>query len=100
MVEYPVKYSVEYPEKLSRGILILRTLLGWIYVGVPHGVCLMLYGIACGVVLFISWWAVLFTGKFPKSLFDFLLGYFRWGARVGAYMSFMTDKYPPFTGKE
>jgi len=100
MPDYPVKYNVDYPEKLSRGILLLRTFLGWIYVGIPHGVCLGLYGIAAAVVMFIAWWAVLFTGKYPKGMFDFVLGYFRWGARVGAYMGFMTDKYPPFTSKE
>ncbi len=100
MPDFPAKLAVDYPERLSRGILLLRTFLGWIYVGIPHGVCLALYAIAASVVMFIAWWVVLFTGKYPKGMFDFVLGYFRWGVRVGAYMSFLTDKYPPFSGKE
>jgi hypothetical protein len=96
----PVKYTVDYPEKLSRGILILRTLFGSIYVGIPHGFCLFFYAIAAYVVMFIAWWAILFTGKYPKGMFDFVLGWMRWGLRVNAYMMYMTDKYPPFSGKE
>ena len=44
--------------------------------------------------------AILFTGKFPKGMFDFIIRYLRWQANVNAYMMFLTDKYPPFTGKE
>ena len=65
----------------------------------PHGIALFFYGIVVGVVLFIAFWAVLFTGKFPKGMFDFVVGYNRWNVRVNAYMSFLTDKYPPFSGK-
>ncbi len=96
----PVKFTVDYPEKLSRGILILRTLFGSIYVGIPHGFCLFFYSIAAYVVMFIAWWAILFTGKYPKGMFDFVLGLYRWGLRVNIYLSNMTDKYPPFSGKE
>ena len=96
----PVTYRVEHPEKLSRGILLLKSFLGWLYVGIPHGICLWLYGIAACVVLFISWWAILFTGRFPKGMFDFVVGYFRWGSRVAAYMYLLTDEYPPFSGEE
>ncbi|MEW6686151.1 MAG: DUF4389 domain-containing protein [Candidatus Edwardsbacteria bacterium] len=97
---HPAKFSIDYPEKLSRGILILRLLFGWLYVGIPHGVCLALYSIASSIVTFIAWWAVLFTGKYPKGMFDFNVGLYRWMMRVYAYMSFMTDAYPPFSGKE
>jgi hypothetical protein len=85
MVDSPVKFSVDYPEKLSRGMLILKTLFGIIYVGIPHGICLAVYGIAACVVIFISWWAILFTGKYPKGMFDFVVGYQRWAIRVYAY---------------
>ena len=95
---YPAQLSVEMPERLSRGILILRTLFGWIYVGIPHGICLVLYGIAAGFAIIIAWFAVLFTGKFPSGLFKFVEGYYRWNWRVTAYSFFMTDKYPPFSG--
>ncbi|MGB9772873.1 MAG: DUF4389 domain-containing protein [Bacteroidota bacterium] len=97
---HPVNVTAEYPEKLSRGILILRTLFGWLYVGIPHGVCLLGYGIAVFVVVIIAWFAVLFTGKYPKGLFDFVVGYIRWCTRVDGYLLFLTDKYPPFSNKE
>ena len=97
---HPAVLTVEYPEKLSRGLVVLKALFGWLYVGIPHGIILMLYEIAVGVVLFISFWAILFTGKFPKGMFDFVVGYYRWSWRVGAYLSFLRDEYPPFSGKE
>jgi len=100
MIDSPVKFNMEYPEKLSRGKLILKTLFGWLYVVIPHGVILALYGIAVCVVTFISWWAILFTGKFPKGMFDFIVKYMRWGLRVNAYLGYLTDKYPPFNGRE
>jgi hypothetical protein len=100
MAYSPVKFNVEYPEKLSRGKLILKTLFGVIYVGIPHGIVLGLYAVAASIVMFVAWWAILFTGKFPKGMFDFVVKYFRWALRVGAYMGFMTDVYPPFNGAE
>jgi len=96
----PAVLTVEYPEKLSRGLVVLKALFGWLYVGIPHGIILMLYEIAVGVVLFISFWAILFTGKFPKGMFDFVVGFYRWSWRVGAYLNFLRDEYPPFSGEE
>lgn len=95
----PVVVSVAYPERLSRSKLLLKTFLGWLYVGVPHGIILGLYGIAVTVASFIAWWVILFTGKYPKSLFDFEMGYWRWAMRVNAYF-FLRDEYPPFSSKE
>lgn len=101
MPDSPVKFTVDYPEKLSRGILLLKTFLGWIYVGIPHGIILWFYGIAVVIVVFISWWVILFTGRYPKSLFDFVVGYLRWSLRVQAYWGcLLTDVYPPFSGEE
>jgi hypothetical protein len=97
---YPARISVEYPESLSRGTLILKTLFGWAYVGIPHGFMLWLYGIAFGFVQFVAWWAVLFTSVYPRSFFDFNVAYFRWSCRVGAYTWLLTDVYPPFSGAE
>jgi len=96
----PVKFTIDYPEKLSRGKLLLKTFFGGLYVGIPHGFCLFFYGIWAGICLFISWWVILFTGKIPKGMFDTIVSYYRWGARVGAYMNYLTDAYPPFNGKD
>ena len=96
---HPAVLSIERPEKLSRGILILRLLFGWAYVGIPHGIILWLYGIAVFFVSIIAWFAVLFTGRYPEGMYNFVLGCFRWQWRVQAYLLFMTDKYPPFSGE-
>ncbi|HGE72426.1 TPA: DUF4389 domain-containing protein, partial [Candidatus Poribacteria bacterium] len=47
-----------------------------------------------------AWWAILFTAKYPKGMFDFVVAYIRWGLRVGAYIGYFTDVYPPFSGAE
>lgn len=96
---HPVSFSVDYPEKLSKGWVVLKVLFGAFYVGIPHGVLLALYQIAVGVVTFIAFWVILFTGKYPKGMYDFVVGYLRWGARVNAYLSLLRDEYPPFTGR-
>lgn len=87
------------PERVSRLLVLLRTLFGAIYVYIPHGICLIGRGIAAFVVAFIAWWAVLFTGKYPERWHGFVVGTFRWGMRVNFYMSYMTDEYPRFSGK-
>jgi hypothetical protein len=99
-MSYPVTYNVEYPEQLSRGMLILKVLFGWLYVGIPHGIILYFYGIAVFVALFISFFAILFTGKFPQSFFDFVVGYQRWTSNVTAYLYLWRDEYPPFSSQE
>ena len=101
MVNHPLRFSVDYPERLSRGLVLLKFLFGWLYVGIPHGIILWLYGIAVSVVVFISWWAILFTARYPKWAYDFVLGFIRWELRVKLYVSyFMTDVYPPFSTEE
>ena len=100
-MSYPVTLQVEYPEKLSRGWLLLKVFFGWLYVGIPHVIILWFYGIAVGVVIFIAFWAILFTGRFPRGMFDFVVGYMRWGIRVTAYWTnLLRDEYPPFSGSE
>lgn len=94
------EFDMQRPEKLSRGLLLLRLFFGWFYVGIPHGFILMFRGIATGFVFFIAWFIVLFAGKYPSGMHSFVTGTIRWATRVGLYLMFMTDKYPPFTGKE
>ncbi len=94
-----VRVEIDYPEKLSRGTLILRTLFGWLYFYIPHGFCLFFRLIWAGILSFLAWWAVLFTGSFPENFHSFLVGTHRWLIRFTAYAGFLTDTYPPFTGK-
>jgi len=100
MAKYAADYTVVYPEKLSRGLVILKALFGWLYVGIPHGIVLAFFGIAVSVVTFIAFWAILFTGKYPRGMYDFVVGYMRWNMRVTTYLSLLRDEYPPFTTEQ
>ena len=64
---------------------------------IPHYIVLLFLFIAAFFAVVIAWFAILFTGRFPRSLFDFLEGVGRWSNRVVAYAFLLvTDKYPPF----
>lgn len=93
------EFQLQYPEQTSRGLTIVRALFGVIYVAIPHGFALIFRQIATQVLVFLAWWAVLFTGKYPESWHRFNVGTLRWGARVNLYLSHMADTYPPFSGK-
>ena len=60
----------------------------------------MFRGIATQVLVFIGFWAILFTGECPQFIHDFNVGTMRWSTRLNLYLMFMTDQYPPFSGKE
>jgi hypothetical protein len=93
--EYPVRFEVDYDENLSRWMIFVK----WLLV-IPHLIVLVFLFIAAYVVVFIAFFAILFTGKFPRGMFDFVVGVFRWTIRVNAYAQWlMTDRYPPFSLK-
>ena len=96
---YPLALEVERPERLSRGLAVLKLLLGWLYAGVPHGVALIVYGVVVAVTTFLSWFAILFTGRYPRPFFNLAVGILRWSARLNAYLYLMRDEYPPFHGR-
>lgn len=91
---------IPYPEKVSRGLVLLRLFFGIFYVYLPHMFILYFRAIFVGVLIFLAWWVVLFTGKYPDYMFDWVTGQIRWQLRVALYMMYMTDTYPPFTGDE
>jgi hypothetical protein len=66
---------------------------------IPHGICLLFRFIGLYFVVLIAWWAILIVGKYPKVIHNYVVGTFRWIMRLNIYMKFMTDKYPPFSGK-
>ena len=71
-------------------------LVKW-FLAIPHLFLLFFMGIAAAFCVFISWFAILFTGRYPRGLFDFVVGVGRWGLRVAAYAFLLvTDIYPPF----
>jgi hypothetical protein len=93
---YPISVKVEYPEKLSRLTTFFR-----LFMIIPHLIILYFLQIAAFIIAVISWFAILFTGSYPRSLFEFATYYYRWYARVYGYgYLLLTDKYPPFSGNE
>jgi hypothetical protein len=89
--DYPVRLEIDYPQRLSRLLIFVKWLLA-----IPHLIALYVLGIVAYAVLIIAWFAVLITGGYPRALFDYLVGFERWRARVGAYLLLQTDAYPPF----
>jgi len=91
--KYPVTFEVDYPENLSRWMIFVKWLLA-----IPHFIVLFFLYIVAFVVWVIVWFAILFTGRFPRGLFDFLVGVNRWSLRVNAYATLLLrDDYPPFS---
>ncbi|HEY8623752.1 MAG TPA: DUF4389 domain-containing protein, partial [Casimicrobiaceae bacterium] len=89
---YPVLFELDYPASLSRWKIFLKWLLA-----IPSMVVLMLLSIGMIVVSLIAFFAILFTGRYPKGMFTFVVGVQRWGYRLTAYLFLLTDAYPPFT---
>jgi hypothetical protein len=111
--DYPARLDVAYPEQLSRGLVLVK----WWLLVIPHYILLGLFlgsgGYAAsqwddhvwgwsfsagliGTLVFFAGVALLFTTRYPRGIFDFVLGLDRWVARVIAYAGLMTDRYPPF----
>jgi hypothetical protein len=90
---YPVRYDVQYAEELSRWLIFVK----WWLLPIPHFLILYALSIAAGVIGFIAFFAILFTKRYPRGLFDFVVNVNRWGANVGAYTGFLRDEYPPFS---
>lgn len=93
-------FEPEYPENVSRGLMLLRFFFGSIFVYIPHYFILFFRSIFVSILIFLAFWIVLFTGNYPETMQSWVVGQLRWGTRVGLYMSYMTDKYPAFTGDE
>ena len=101
--EYPstdeeqyVHLELDYPdakEDLNRWLPLVKWLLA-----IPHLIVLVILWIASIFAIIGAWFAILFTGRYPRSIFDFVEGVMRWGLRVGAYAFLLTtDRYPPFS---
>ncbi len=94
--EQAVHLEIDYPDverDLKRGMPLVK----W-FLAIPHYIVLFFLGIGAFFAVVIAWFAILFTGRYPKGLFDYVVGVGRWGLRVNAYAFLLvTDRYPPFT---
>jgi hypothetical protein len=109
---YPARLDVAYPHELSRGLVLVK----WWLLALPHYLIVAVFaggawagvnaanddwawtsgGGLIGLLVFIAGVVLLFTGRYPRSIFDFVMGMNRWVFRVCAYATLMTDAYPPF----
>ncbi len=92
--KYPVTFEVDYPEQLSRWLIFFK----WLLI-IPNLIALVFVFIVAYILWVVAWFAILFTGNFPRGMFDFIVGTMRWGYRVQAYTYLLTDQYPPFSMK-
>ncbi|MCV2487890.1 DUF4389 domain-containing protein [Geodermatophilus sp. YIM 151500] len=113
--DYPAGLDVAYPERLSRGLVLVK----WWLLTIPHYLVLAVFvgggvwlstgpaaeqgwdsgwaaGGLVGLLVLIAAVVLLFTGRYPQPLYDFVMGMDRWVLRVAAYAGLMTDRYPPF----
>jgi hypothetical protein len=94
--EQSVHLEIDYPEvktELNRWMPLFK----W-FLAIPHYIVLAFLAVAAVFAWIIAWFAVLFTGQYPRGLFDYMVGVGRWGLRVNAYaLLLVTDRYPPFS---
>ncbi|WP_395694278.1 DUF4389 domain-containing protein [Nocardioides sp.] len=91
-----VHLDLDYPD-VERDLNRWLPLVKW-FLAIPHYVVLFFLSIGAFFAVVVAWFAILFTGRYPRSLFDYVLGVGRWALRVNAYaFLLLTDRYPPFS---
>jgi hypothetical protein len=95
MSSYPVIYRQTPAIERSRLTVFFRFILV-----IPHLIWSFIYGVAAHVVVFIAWFAIVFTGRYPQGMYEFVAGYMRFYTRLLGYVELVTDEFPPFDGAE
>ena len=92
-VSYPASIEIADPaEPRDRVTIALR-----LFLGIPHFIALFFVLFAWGCITIAAWFLILFTGTYPRGMYDFSVGALRWRLRVEAYMLLLVDEYPPFS---
>lgn len=95
--EQTVHLEIDYPTDVERDLNRWLPLVKWL-LAIPHYVVLAFLIVGALLAVVASWFAILFTGRFPRALFDYVVGVGRWALRVQAYAFLLvTDEYPPFS---
>jgi Domain of unknown function (DUF4389) len=92
-VPYPVTFEADYVEGRSRLTTFFRLILA-----IPHLFVLALWGLVVELVVVIAWFALLFTGRYPFTLYQFVATFLRYATYVNGYYNLLCDPYPPFSG--
>ncbi|MGZ4383624.1 MAG: DUF4389 domain-containing protein [Gaiellaceae bacterium] len=96
--DYPARLEIQYPERLSRGLVLVK----WWLLAIPHYIVIGLFGGGprsaglIGVLVLVAAVIMLFKRPYPRDIFDLVMGMNRWTFRVIAYAALMRDEYPPF----
>jgi Domain of unknown function (DUF4389) len=93
---YPVSYAADYAaEGRNRLTVFFRSI-----VAIPWLIVAYVYGLVASLAVVIVWFAMVFTGRYPEGLYDFIGGYVRMANRTNGFHYLLTDEYPPFGGEE
>src|ERR1039458_9338622 len=93
LMSYPVAFEADYAERRNRLTAFFRLILA-----IPVAIVLYVYAILATIAIVIAWFAIVFTARYPRGLYDFVAGYLRMLTRVTAYAALLCDPYPPFWG--
>ena len=91
----PVTFRSEWVEPRSR----VSTFFRWLLV-IPHLIVVFFWGIAAFFAIVVAWFAIVITGRWPQGLYDFVAGFLRYTTYVNGYAYLLTDRFPPFSGKD
>jgi hypothetical protein len=86
-----LELEIDYPERLSRWKIFVK----WLF-AIPHFIVLSFFNMLVAIIVWIAWFVILFTKRYPESLYKLVLTYMRWTANVNAYVMLQRDEYPPF----
>ena len=96
---YPIRLEADYPERSSRGLALLGILCMFpkVLLLIPHLFILSFVNFAALIAVYFSYWIILFTGRYPRAMYDFAKGILQWQTRTSAWLFGLTDQYPPFS---